>query len=129
MEEVNNMKTGNFMNEAEIGKRIMEVRKAAGLSQQEFGDRIKISRTHVGSIEKNQRTINDRLINLICITFDVNEQWLRTGKGAMFDRPKNHKMEKAMINFNKLDDLLQDFVLKEIDSLLEYMNKREKRKR
>jgi hypothetical protein len=28
------------MNEAEIGKRIMGVRKAAGLSQQEFGDRI-----------------------------------------------------------------------------------------
>jgi transcriptional regulator with XRE-family HTH domain len=119
----------NIMNEAAIGKRIMEVRKAAGLSQQEFGDRIKISRTHVGSIEKNQRTINDRLINLICITFDVNEQWLRTGKGAMFDRPKNHKMEKAMINFNKLDDLLQDFVLKEIDGLLEYMNKRGKKKR
>jgi transcriptional regulator with XRE-family HTH domain len=113
---------GNIMNEAEIGKRIMGVRKAAGLSQQEFGYRIKVSRTHVGSIEKNQRTINDRLINLICITFDVNEQWLRMGKGAMFDRPKNHKMEKAMINFNKLDDLLQDFVLKEIDGLLDYMN-------
>jgi hypothetical protein len=47
----------------------------------------------------------------------------------MFDRPKNHKMEKAMINFNKLDDLLQDFVLKEIDNLLEYMNKKRKRKR
>jgi transcriptional regulator with XRE-family HTH domain len=119
---------GNIMNEAEIGKRIMGVRKAAGLSQQEFGDRIKISRTHVGSLEKNQRTINDRLINLICITFEVNEPWLRTGKGSMFDRPKNHKMEKAMINFNKLDDLLQDFVLKEIDGLLEYMNKKGKRK-
>jgi hypothetical protein len=35
-------------------------------------------------------------------------------------------MEKAMINFNKLDDLLQDFVLKEIDGLLEYMNKKGK---
>jgi transcriptional regulator with XRE-family HTH domain len=119
---------GNIMNETEIGKRIMGVRKTAGLSQQEFGDRIKISRTHVGSIEKNQRTINDRLINLICITFGVNEQWLRHGKGAMFDHPKNHKMEKAMINFNKLDDLLQDFVLKEIDGLLEYMNKKGKRR-
>jgi transcriptional regulator with XRE-family HTH domain len=120
---------GNIIKEAEIGKRIMGVRKTAGLSQQEFGDRIKISRTHVGSIEKNQRTINDRLINLICITFEVNEQWLRNGKGVMFDRPKNHKMEKAMINFNKLDDLLQDFVLKEIDGLLDYMNKKGKRKR
>jgi transcriptional regulator with XRE-family HTH domain len=91
------MNTGKFMNEAEIGKRIMGVRKAAGLSQQEFGSRIKVSHTRIGSIGKNQRTINDRLINLICITFGGNEQWLRNGKAAM-------------INFNKLDNLLQDFV-------------------
>jgi hypothetical protein len=42
----------------------------------------------------------------------------------MYDKPKNYKLEKAVINFSLLDDLLQDFVLKEIDALLEYMGKR-----
>jgi transcriptional regulator with XRE-family HTH domain len=112
------------MGERETGGRILEVRRAAGLSQTEFGERIKVSRTHVGSLEKGQRTINDRLINLICMTFGVNETWLRTGRGAMYDGPKNHKLEKVTVNFNRLDDLLQDFVLKEIDALLEYMDKK-----
>jgi transcriptional regulator with XRE-family HTH domain len=118
------MKERGFIDERDVSKRIIEVRMAAGLSQGEFAEKLKMSRTHIGSIERNSRKIQNRMINLICLTFGVNEGWLRTGKGGMFDHPKNHKLEKVMVNFNQLDDLLQDFVLKEIDGLLEYMQKK-----
>jgi hypothetical protein len=36
-------------------------------------------------IEMGNNRITDKNVKLICVTFNVNEQWLRTGKGPMFN--------------------------------------------
>lgn len=63
--------------------RIKEVRKSAGLTQQEFADRLGISRSNIGNYESGSRVPIDAAVKLICDKFNINEAWLRTGIGEM----------------------------------------------
>lgn len=63
--------------------RIKEVRKDAGLTQEEFGAKLKLSRIFVTQVENGSREFSDRTIADICRIFGVNESWLRTGEGEM----------------------------------------------
>lgn len=65
-------------------ERLKQIRKNLGLSQEEFGKKIGIeSRAHISSLENGTRNITDRIIKDICREFDINEEWLRTGRGEM----------------------------------------------
>lgn len=68
-------------------ERIKQLRKSEkiNLTQEEFAKRINISRANLGSIEIGRTGITDRVITDICREFNVSEQWLRTGKGEMFN--------------------------------------------
>lgn len=68
----------------EIKDRIKELRKAKGLTQFEFADRLKVSRSNIASYETGKNELSSAAISLICRTFSVSETWLRTGKGEMF---------------------------------------------
>jgi transcriptional regulator with XRE-family HTH domain len=102
----------------------MAVRKALGLSQREFGKKINVSQGYFSNIELRQRRVNDRIITLICSVYGVSESWLRTGDGAMFDQNLDSAVEGIVRNFKKLDGLLQDYVIKQLDLLVEYQEKR-----
>lgn len=64
--------------------RIRLVRKALGLTQTEFGERIGIKGNTVTGYESGIRTPSDAMLISICREFNVNETWLRTGEGDMF---------------------------------------------
>ena len=64
--------------------RIKEVRKTLGLSQEEFGRRLGVTRGAVTNIEFNKVEPKPLFVELLCREFDVNETWLRTGDGPMF---------------------------------------------
>lgn len=70
-----------------MNNRIREVREHFKLTQTEFGERLGVSRDVIGNIEYN-RLKNPKqkepIIKLICSTFGVNEIWLRSGEGDMF---------------------------------------------
>lgn len=66
-------------------ERIRELRKALNLTQVEFGERICVSQGHLTSIETGARSVTDKLAKMICMEFGVNETWLMTGEGSMFD--------------------------------------------
>lgn len=68
----------------EIKDRIKELRKAKGLTQFEFADRLKVSRSNIASYETGKNELSSAAISLICRTFSVSETWLRTGEGEMF---------------------------------------------
>jgi len=109
--------------DAKISRRIGEVRKTLGLTQQKFAEDLKISQTHASALERNSRTIQYRIIKMICFTYGVNENWLKTGKGEMFEKGRDFRLEEVIANFKKLDELLQDYVLKQIRLALEYQEK------
>jgi transcriptional regulator with XRE-family HTH domain len=109
-----------------VNRRIIEIRKALGYKQTKFADELKLSRPFQSGIEINHRKVNDRLVKMICLTYGVNENWLKTGAGEMFDIGNDLKLQRIIRNFNKMDDLLQDYVMKYLDWLVEYYEKRPK---
>ncbi|MFP3041745.1 hypothetical protein LQZ19_07970 [Treponema primitia] len=60
---------------------------------------MKISRSMISSIEEGKREVKDRLISLVCFVFGANEHWIKTGKGTMFDTPKNERLERIIYKF------------------------------
>jgi transcriptional regulator with XRE-family HTH domain len=111
-----------------INRRILEVRKELGLNQKEFAERIKVSRGYTGVLEATNRAINDRIIELVCVNCGVNEKWLREGAGKMFKDKPNPRLDKVMRNFEKLDDYLQEYVIKQLDILVECQEKNKGKK-
>ena len=65
-------------------ERIKQIRKAKGLTQQEFADLLGIKRGTLANYEIGRNEPIDAVISLICEKFDVNEEWLKTGRGPMF---------------------------------------------
>ena len=63
-----------------VGERIKEIRKKNKLTQQEFSSMICVSRPHISGIEHGKYQPSKTIIRLISIVFDVNEEWLLTGK-------------------------------------------------
>jgi len=106
-----------------ISRRICEAREALGFTQKEFAEKLKISQTHVSALERNSRTVQDRFLKMICFTFGVDEEWLKTGDGDMFAEGRDFKLEEVISNFKKLDEFLQSYVLKQIRLALEYQEK------
>lgn len=79
------------MNENE---RVKKIRKEENLSQSEFGSRLGISRDGIANIEGNRVELKEQTIKLICKEFNVNEEWLRSGKGTMFNEDIESELMK-----------------------------------
>lgn len=77
--------------------RFKELRKELNVTQQEFADKLKISRNFVAQIEMGSKVPSDRTINDVCREFNVNEEWLRTGNGDMFVPGIKDKQISAML--------------------------------
>ncbi len=52
------------------------------MSQAKFAKALSMSNGYIAGIELEHNKVNDRIVKLICFTFHVNEEWLRTGEGT-----------------------------------------------
>jgi transcriptional regulator with XRE-family HTH domain len=105
-----------------INERIKQVRQSLNLSQAKFAKDISISNGYIAGIELGNRKVNDRIVKLICSAYGVNEMWLKTGEGKMFDSKLNAKLEQATTVFKQLKPEFQDYVMKQLDQLLALQN-------
>ena len=80
-----------------INKRIVEIRKDADMTQQQFADRMGISKNYVNLIENGKKNPGDRLLADICREFDINKEWLYNGTGKKkIDRPENQELSRFL---------------------------------
>lgn len=96
-----------------IGERVKELRKQVNLTQQAFADRLNLKRNTVGIYEVNVVEPSDRTISDICREFNVNETWLRTGEGEMFNQiTRSEKITSFLteITEDEGDDFKRRFV-------------------
>ena len=100
----------NYKKEKNVLKdRIKTLRKVLDLTQQEFADKLGIKRNTVATYETGKSNPSDAAVLLICKTFNINEEWLRTGKGEMFkeiqpDSEYNDEAAmKAVVSYWKMD--------------------------
>lgn len=66
-----------------MDERIKQLRTYLGLTQQEFAEKLGMKRNSIANYETGRNEPIDAVVALICKTFNVNEQWLRTGEGEM----------------------------------------------
>lgn len=68
--------------------RVKQIRKDAKKTQQAFAESIGLSQNFIAQYETGKKeNISDRTIRDICRTYNVNEDWLRTGNGEMYNLP------------------------------------------
>lgn len=66
--------------------RIKLLRKELGLTQEKFAERLSMKRNTIANYEIGRNEPIDAVISLICKEYNVNEEWLRTGKGDIFKK-------------------------------------------
>jgi len=102
-----------------INERIRKVRYAFDLSQAKFAERISISSSYISDLEKGSREVNERIIYLVIAKFNVNEQWLRSGKGSMLNENESVVISEAMGIMKSLNLNVQKSALKILNVLAE----------
>lgn len=100
------------------------VREALQLSQREFGEKLGVSRDVISNIEYGRVAPKELLLRHIAELYGVNDAWLRTGEGAMFQSMPgpNKKAEEAMAIFRSLRPEFQDYALEQIRGLADLQN-------
>ena len=80
-------------------KRIIQIRKQANLSQEEFAKKLGLSRNFINQAENGKKNFSERTIDDICekIKIDgktINKTWLCTGKGEpLVKRTRNQEVQ------------------------------------
>lgn len=65
--------------------RLKKLRKELDLTQQAFADKIGMKQNTIAQYEMGRTTPSDAIIFSICREFGVNEKWLKSGEGEMFE--------------------------------------------
>ena len=89
-----------------MNERIKELRKFLNLTMEKFGERLGVKKNSISQIESGNRNLTDQMFLAICREFNVNEEWLRTGKGEMFVEDSDSIIDKILSEM-PLDDLSQ----------------------
>ena len=86
--------------EDSLSKRLAKIRETLGLSQEELGSRIGISRFSVSNYESGKRNITERVMKDICREFSIGYLWFTTGQGEML-----HVSDNALED--RIEELLE----------------------
>lgn len=109
-----------------LAERIKKVRTDLHLTQQEFADRISVSRSFVSRMESGKEKPSNSLLKLIALEFDVSTDWLENGQGTMeisnlaldyFDRSSSNQIRSGTKEIiSKFQAILSDYNMSSIDN-------------
>ena len=83
-----------------IGERIKVLRKEKNLSMEGFGSVIGMGKSAVSRIENGVNGTTDQTIRSICREFGVNERWIRTGDGEMFEQTRASVLDRLSTEYD-----------------------------
>jgi transcriptional regulator with XRE-family HTH domain len=95
------------------------------MTQTDFSKAIYVSNGYTAEIENGHRAANDRIIHLVSLAFGVNEKWLKTGEGEMFQAAPAERRERILSLFDELNPRFQEYALSVIDQLLKLQRDQE----
>lgn len=78
-----------------LGKRTREIRKYYGLTQGEFASKLHVTTGYISNIETDKTYPSDMFINSVCLIWNIDDHWFRTGEGTMESR--SNRLRQAAI--------------------------------
>lgn len=75
--------------EMEMCLRFRKLRKILNVKQGDFAKELAISQGHASDIENGRKAVSDRVVEILSLKYNVNEEWLRNGTGDMFRKPSD----------------------------------------
>lgn len=118
-----------------INDRIRELRKAKGLTMEQFGDVIGLTKATVSRLESGAVSATEQTVKSICREFGVSEAWLRTGEGPMLDDTPGSILDRLTAEYHlddrkrtiltaflKLSPADQDAILRYVDGVVSELN-------
>jgi transcriptional regulator with XRE-family HTH domain len=97
-----------------MNERLKKLRKLLDISQAEFAKNLNMAQNSYSQIETGKIAITNKNVELICLKYGVNKDWLCTGTGAMFikkDIAETPEEEEILSIFRRLSDEMKDFLL------------------
>ena len=92
-----------------MNTRIKKIRENLKLTREQFGNRLGLSGDVINNLERGRVEIKEDRINLICKTFNVNEDWLRFGKEPMF-KPTEDEVASLVSELIEEDNPLYEII-------------------
>jgi transcriptional regulator with XRE-family HTH domain len=101
-----------------LHERLRALRKSLLLTQGAFGKTLGLKDSVISRIESGQVPLTDKNIELICLKHNVNETWLRTGEGDMFNE-ETPDWQDFLETFRKLSPAMRKCIQQIAHTLLE----------
>jgi len=112
-----------------VMERLKAVRKILDVSQKVFAKSIFMSTSNYACLESGHRKIKETILDSISKVYNINKDWLLTGKGEIFyTEPPDVKLEELINIFKRLNGHFQEYILDQVRSL-EKIQEKESRKR
>lgn len=102
-----------------IANNIFMLRNKYKLTQEEFAQKLNITRGHLSHIENGENMPSAEFIKDVCCSFDVSADWvmnlsINTKEGLYF----TDKELLAIVSLNNLDNETEDIILNLIEGLI-----------
>lgn len=81
-----------------MNERLKLLRQTLRMTQVAFGARIGVSHSAIVEYEKGTRNPSAPAVITICREFNVNEDWLRTGRGEMFNQRARDELDELLLS-------------------------------
>lgn len=98
---------------SEIGERLREGRKALGLTLEEFGKNLGVTKTTISRLENGINNVTEQMTKAICREYGINYFWLTKGEGEMFFTGQDAIIDELVDEYN-LDatdkTILQEYI-------------------
>ena len=79
-----------------LGERLHDARKGKGYTQESLAKAIGVSRGVIFNLEKNKTEPQQIVVNALCRTLNIREQWLLEGTGEMQDTQEVSQSAKIL---------------------------------
>lgn len=113
-----------------MNERIMMILNEYHLKKVDFAKRLKLSQPFVSELCSGAKMPSDRTISDICFEFQIDEHWLRTGKGEMKRKQSEDDAERlvnimrgASENKKQLIRILSAMPDELLDEMISYLKK------
>lgn len=103
-----------------LHNRIKEIRQYFDLSQLAMSESLGISRAHISRIETGAAVPSEQLMKLICATWAIDENWLKTGQGQMRSGELSKKEEEEIVEL--VNESLYDEYIYKSKSVGDYLH-------